>query len=110
VITDVPASRETIESAVNQRATTHNSNNRHIRHAERLVELAAPTAGMHILDAATGTGSGRKPIPFTPASRPDDATPTEPRVPDAIAPPTKPSHSSTAMSAVVFDSAARFLQ
>jgi ubiquinone/menaquinone biosynthesis C-methylase UbiE len=52
----MPAPRETIESAFNQRAATYNSNDWHIRYAERLVELAAPTAGMRILDAATGTG------------------------------------------------------
>ncbi|MEU4426832.1 methyltransferase domain-containing protein [Actinoplanes sp. NPDC024001] len=49
-------SRETIESAFNQRATTYDHNSWHVRYAERLVELAAPTAGMRILDAATGTG------------------------------------------------------
>ncbi|MBG0566389.1 class I SAM-dependent methyltransferase [Actinoplanes aureus] len=52
----MPASRETIESAFNQRATTYDNNSWHIRYAERLVELAAPAAGMRILDAATGTG------------------------------------------------------
>jgi ubiquinone/menaquinone biosynthesis C-methylase UbiE len=52
----MPTSRETIESAFNQRATIYNSSNWHIRYAERLVELAAPASGMNMLDAATGTG------------------------------------------------------
>jgi ubiquinone/menaquinone biosynthesis C-methylase UbiE len=55
-ITGMPASRETIESAFDQRATTYDSDDWHVRYAERLVELAAPAAGMHVLDAATGTG------------------------------------------------------
>ena len=52
----MPADRETIESAFDRRATTYDSNAWHVRYAERLVELAVPTAGMRILDAATGTG------------------------------------------------------
>jgi ubiquinone/menaquinone biosynthesis C-methylase UbiE len=52
----VTSSRDTIEAAFNQRATTYNSNPWHIRYAERFVELAAPAPGMRILDAATGTG------------------------------------------------------
>lgn len=52
----MPASRETIASAFNQRAGTYDGDDWHVRYAERLVELAAPTDGMRILDAATGTG------------------------------------------------------
>lgn len=49
-------SRDTIAAAFDKRAATYNSNSWHIRYAERLVELAAPTPGTRVLDAATGTG------------------------------------------------------
>ncbi|SNY72124.1 class I SAM-dependent methyltransferase [Paractinoplanes atraurantiacus] len=45
----------TIESAFDQRAAAY-SDDWHVRYAERLVELAGPSAGTRILDAATGTG------------------------------------------------------
>ncbi|GAA2702242.1 class I SAM-dependent methyltransferase [Actinoplanes palleronii] len=39
-----------------QRAASYDKQAWHVRYAERLVELAAPAAGMRVLDAATGTG------------------------------------------------------
>ena len=49
-------SRDTTEAAFNKRAATYDRNSWHIRYAGRLVDLAAPTPGIRILDAATGTG------------------------------------------------------
>ncbi|MEV4345797.1 methyltransferase domain-containing protein [Actinoplanes sp. NPDC049596] len=46
----------TTESAFDQRAATYDDNDWHRRYAERLVQLARPTAGQRVLDAATGTG------------------------------------------------------
>jgi ubiquinone/menaquinone biosynthesis C-methylase UbiE len=44
------------ETAFNNRAATYNKHSWHVGYAERLVALAAPTAGMRVMDAATGTG------------------------------------------------------
>ncbi len=49
-------SQGSAETVFDGRAATYSNHTWHIRYAERLVELAAPTAGMRILDAATGTG------------------------------------------------------
>ncbi|WP_083752474.1 class I SAM-dependent methyltransferase [Saccharothrix sp. ALI-22-I] len=49
-------SRDTTEAAFNKRAASYDSNSWHIGYARRLVELVAPTPGIRILDAATGTG------------------------------------------------------
>ncbi|WP_157467211.1 class I SAM-dependent methyltransferase [Frankia sp. QA3] len=51
-----PNSPDGAEPVFDQRAATYSNHTWHIRYAERLVELAAPTPGMRILDAATGTG------------------------------------------------------
>ncbi|KPM55432.1 methyltransferase [Frankia sp. R43] len=49
-------SRYRVETLFDTRATTYSNHSWHVRYAERLVELAAPTSEMRILDAATGTG------------------------------------------------------
>jgi ubiquinone/menaquinone biosynthesis C-methylase UbiE len=49
-------SRDATATAFDKRAAAYSSNSWHIRYAERLVELAAPTSGARVLDAATGTG------------------------------------------------------
>jgi ubiquinone/menaquinone biosynthesis C-methylase UbiE len=45
-----------VEAAFAQRAATYDADTWHVRYAERLVELAALTPGLRVLDAATGTG------------------------------------------------------
>ncbi|WP_106539127.1 methyltransferase domain-containing protein [Haloactinopolyspora alba] len=45
-----------VAAAFDARAGTYARSDWHVRYAERLVELAAPSPGMHVLDAATGTG------------------------------------------------------
>ncbi|WP_261571008.1 class I SAM-dependent methyltransferase [Frankia gtarii] len=51
-----PNSPDSVEPIFDRRAATYSNHTWHVRYAERLVELAAPTTGMRVLDAATGTG------------------------------------------------------
>ncbi len=48
--------RDSVETVFDRRAATYSNHTWHVRYAERLVALADPTAGLRILDAATGTG------------------------------------------------------